>query len=306
MRDASRPIGSFIFAGPTGVGKSQLAKALCTSYFGSEDNMVRLDMSEYMEKHTVSKLIGSPPGYVGYEEGGGLTEKVRRSPYTLVLFDEVEKAHKDVFNLMLQILDDGRLTDAKGRTVSFKNTVVIMTTNIGSDVIMKQSQQAQAANPDAYHQDEDEKLDETQYQAMKQGVNDELKKFFRPEFLNRLDGIIVFKKLTRANVREVAEIFLKKTYKRMKEKKVALEITPAFKERLVEMGYSPTYGARPLRRAMITMIEDQLAEVVLRGKLKEGDSLTMDLMDHNTLIVFNQDGDLLYTKDVSGGNYGIT
>jgi ATP-dependent Clp protease ATP-binding subunit ClpC len=305
MRDPSRPIGSFIFAGPTGVGKSQLAKALCTSYFGSEDNMVRLDMSEYMEKHTVSKLIGSPPGYVGYDEGGGLTEKIRRSPYTLVLFDEVEKAHKDVFNLMLQILDDGRLTDAKGRTVDFKNTMVIMTTNIGSDVIMKQSKEEEAAHASGAAHD-DEEVDEEAYRAMKMGVDDELKKFFRPEFLNRLDGIIVFHKLTRGNVREIAEIFLKKTYKRMKEKNVTLEITPAFKERLVEMGYNPTYGARPLRRAMSTMIEDQLAEVVLRGEMKEGDSVTMDMLGHDKIIVYNQEGELLYTKDVSAGNFGIS
>jgi ATP-dependent Clp protease ATP-binding subunit ClpC len=301
MRDPSRPIGSFIFAGPTGVGKSQLAKALTASYFGAEENMVRLDMSEYMEKHTVSKLIGSPPGYVGYDEGGGLTEKIRRSPYTLVLFDEVEKAHRDVFNLMLQILDDGRLTDAKGRTVDFKNTMIIMTTNIGSQVIMDQAKKAEEAGMTA-----DEEVDEVAFQAMKAGVDDELKKFFRPEFLNRLDGIIVFHKLTKGNVREIAEIFLKKTYKRMDEQQVKLEITQAFKDRLVEMGYNPTYGARPLRRAMSTMIEDQLAEVSLRGEMKEGDTITMDMLNRDKIGIFNQEGDLLYTKDISAGNFGIS
>ena len=306
MRDPSRPIGSFIFAGPTGVGKSQLAKALCASYFGAEENMVRLDMSEYMEKHTVSKLIGSPPGYVGYDEGGGLTEKVRRSPYTLVLFDEVEKAHKDVFNLMLQILDDGRLTDAKGRTVDFKSTMVIMTTNIGSQVIMEQSKKAEEAQGDAYFGEQNDGVDEVAYAAMKEGVNDELKKFFRPEFLNRLDGIVVFHKLTKQNVREIAEIFLKKTYKRMEEKDVKLVVTDAFKDRLVEMGYNPTYGARPLRRAMSTMIEDQLAEVSLRGEMKEGDTVTMDMMGHDKIVILNQEDDLLYTKDISAGNFGIS
>jgi ATP-dependent Clp protease ATP-binding subunit ClpC len=306
MRDPSRPIGSFIFAGPTGVGKSQLAKALAKSYFGSEDNMVRLDMSEYMEKHTVSKLIGSPPGYVGYDEGGGLTEKIRRSPYTLVLFDEVEKAHRDVFNLMLQIMDDGRLTDAKGRTVDFRNTMIIMTTNIGSDIIMEQSRKEQAALAAAGDHSDEADVNPASYNAMRGGVEEELKKFFRPEFLNRLDGIIVFHRLTKGNVRDIAEINLKKTYKRMKEKGVKLDVTPAFKERLVDMGYNPTYGARPLRRAMNTMIEDQLAEVSLRGEMKEGDTMVLDVLNRDKVIITNQHGDILLTKDVSGGNFGIS
>merc|ERR1719450_547485 len=227
LKNPNRPIASFIFAGPTGVGKSELAKTLASFYFGSEEAMVRLDMSEFMERHTVSKLIGSPPGYVGYSEGGQLTEAVRRRPYTVVLFDEIEKAHPDVFNMMLQILEDGRLTDSKGRTVDFKNVVVILTSNVGSAVIEKGGMQLgfQLPTDDA---------DEQSYNRIKTLVNEELKQYFRPEFLNRLDEIIVFRQLNKMEVKKIADIMLKDVIKRAAERDIGLEITENFKNRLVD------------------------------------------------------------------------
>ncbi len=223
------------------MGKTELTKALAAYFFGSEDAMVRLDMSEYMERHTVSKLIGSPPGYVGYNEGGQLTEAVRRRPYTVVLFDEIEKAHPDVFNMLLQILEDGRLTDAKGRTVDFKNTLIIMTSNIGSKVIEK------GGGGLGFEFSENE--NDAQYNRIRNLVNEELKQYFRPEFLNRLDEIIVFRQLNKEEVKEIAVILLKEVFGRLLEKGITLEVTEKFKERLVEEGYNPSYGARPLRRA---------------------------------------------------------
>jgi ATP-dependent Clp protease ATP-binding subunit ClpC len=269
LKNPNRPIASFIFSGPTGVGKTELTKALAAYFFGSEEAMIRLDMSEYMERHTVSKLIGSPPGYVGYNEGGQLTEAVRRRPYTVVLFDEIEKAHPDVFNLLLQILEDGRLTDAKGRTVDFKNTLLVMTSNIGSKVIEK--------GGGGLGFEFSENQAESQYNRIRSLVHEELKQYFRPEFLNRIDEIIVFRQLTKDEVKQIADIMLKEVFGRMAEQGITLQVTEAFKDRLVEEGYSPAYGARPLRRAIMRLLEDSLAEEILSGRIREGDTATVDV-----------------------------
>jgi len=278
LKNPNRPIASFIFSGPTGVGKTELTKSLAAYFFGSEDAMIRLDMSEFMERHTVSKLIGSPPGYVGFNEGGQLTEAVRRRPYTVVLFDEIEKAHPDVFNLLLQLLEDGRLTDSKGRTVDFKNTLIIMTSNIGSKVIEKGGGGLgfEFSGADA---------EETNYNRIRSLVNEELKQYFRPEFLNRLDEIIVFRQLTRDEVKEIAEIMLKEVFTRMGEKGIHLSVTEAFKERLVEEGYNPSYGARPLRRAVMRLLEDSLAEEFLSGRIGDGDSAVVDVDDNKQVVI---------------------
>jgi ATP-dependent Clp protease ATP-binding subunit ClpC len=269
LKNPNRPIASFIFSGPTGVGKTELTKALASYFFGSEEAMVRLDMSEYMERHTVSKLIGSPPGYVGYSEGGQLTEAVRRRPYTVVLFDEIEKGHPDVFNLLLQILEDGRLTDSKGRTVDFKNTLLILTSNVGSKVIEK--------GGGGLGFDLSENSNDTQYNRIKGLVNEELKQYFRPEFLNRLDEIIVFRQLTKDEVGEIAEIMLKEVFTRISEKGIQLEVTARFKSHLIDEGYNPIYGARPLRRAVMRLLEDTLSEEFLSGKIREGDTAVIDV-----------------------------
>ncbi|GBF79061.1 ATP-dependent Clp protease ATP-binding subunit [Aphanothece sacrum] len=278
LKNPNRPIASFIFSGPTGVGKTELTKALAAYFFGSEDSMIRLDMSEYMERHTVSKLIGSPPGYVGYNEGGQLTEAVRRRPYTVVLFDEIEKAHPDVFNMLLQILEDGRLTDAKGRTVDFKNTLLIMTSNIGSKVIEKGG----GGLGFEFAQDQAD----AQYNRIRSLVNEELKQYFRPEFLNRLDEIIVFRQLNKEEVKEIAEILLKEVFGRLTEKGISLNVTNKFKERLVEEGYNPAYGARPLRRAIMRLLEDVLAEEILSGRVGDGDAAIVDIDEQGQVKVF--------------------
>jgi len=281
LKNPNRPIASFIFSGPTGVGKTELTKSLAAYFFGSEEAMIRLDMSEFMERHTVSKLIGSPPGYVGFNEGGQLTEAVRRRPYTVVLFDEIEKAHPDVFNLLLQLLEDGRLTDSKGRTVDFKNTLIIMTSNIGSKVIEKGGGGLgfEFGGGDA---------DETNYNRIRSLVNEELKLYFRPEFLNRLDEIIVFRQLSRDEVKEIAEIMLREVFGRMQEKGITLSVTEAFKERLVEEGYNPSYGARPLRRAVMRLLEDSLAEEFLSGRLTDGDAALVDVNPEKQVVIRKQ------------------
>ena len=281
LKNPNRPIASFIFSGPTGVGKTELTKALATYFFGSEEAMIRLDMSEFMERHTVSKLIGSPPGYVGFNEGGQLTEAVRRRPYTVVLFDEIEKAHPDVFNLLLQLLEDGRLTDSKGRTVDFKNTLIIMTSNIGSKVIEK-------GGGGLGFEFSGEAAEETQYNRIRSLVNEELKQYFRPEFLNRLDEIIVFRQLSRDEVKEIADIMLREIFARMQEKGIRLSVTEAFKERLVEEGYNPSYGARPLRRAVMRLLEDSLAEEFLSGRIGEGDAALVDVNDDKQVVIRKQ------------------
>ncbi|MGI0488699.1 ATP-dependent Clp protease ATP-binding subunit [Pantanalinema rosaneae CENA516] len=283
LKNPNRPIASFIFSGPTGVGKTELTKALASYFFGSEDAMIRLDMSEYMERHTVSKLIGSPPGYVGYNEGGQLTEAVRRRPYTVVLFDEIEKAHPDVFNMLLQILEDGRLTDAKGRTVDFKNTLLIMTSNIGSKVIEKGGMNSlgfEIADGDAA---------EAKYNRIRSLVNEELKQYFRPEFLNRLDEIIVFRQLDEGEIKEIADIMLNEVFGRLREQGITLEVTEAFKNRLVKEGYNPSYGARPLRRAIMRLLEDSLAEEILSSRIKNGDVAIVDVDSEGQVKVLQGD-----------------
>ena len=277
ISNPNRPIASFIFSGPTGVGKTELAKSLAAYFFDSEEAMIRLDMSEYMERHTVSKLIGSPPGYVGYNEGGQLTEAVRRRPYTVVLFDEIEKAHPDVFNLLLQILEDGRLTDTKGRTVDFRNTLLIMTSNVGSKVIEK------GGGGIGFEFSENQV--DSHYQRIRSLVNEELKTYFRPEFLNRLDEIIVFQQLTKDEVKQIATILLAEVCKRLMEQGITLGVTERFKERLVEEGYNPSYGARPLRRAITRLLEDCLAEEILSARVKDGDSVVVDVDEEGKVKV---------------------
>ncbi|MGA1282941.1 MAG: ATP-dependent Clp protease ATP-binding subunit [Prochlorothrix sp.] len=285
LKNPNRPIASFIFSGPTGVGKTELTKALASYFFGSEEAMIRLDMSEFMERHTVSKLIGSPPGYVGYNEGGQLTEAVRRRPYTVVLFDEIEKAHPDVFNMLLQILEDGRLTDAKGRTVDFKNTLIIMTSNIGSKVIEK-------GGGGLGFEFSGEDAAESQYNRIRSLVNEELKQYFRPEFLNRLDEIIVFRQLNKEEVKEIADIMLKEVFGRLTDKGITLEVTAKFQDRLVEEGYNPSYGARPLRRAIMRLLEDVLAEEILSGRVKGGDTAIVDVDDDGKVKVVSEQREL--------------
>ena len=277
ISNPNRPIASFIFSGPTGVGKTELAKSLAAYFFGSEEAMIRLDMSEYMERHTISKLIGSPPGYIGDNEGGQLTEAVRRRPYTVVLFDEIEKAHPDVFNLLLQILEDGRLTDTKGRTVDFRNTLLIMTSNVGSKVIEK--------GGGGLGFEFSENQADAQYRCIRSLVNEELKAYFRPEFLNRLDEIIVFRQLTKDEVKQISSILLGEVCSRLTEQGITLEVTERFKDRLVEEGYDPSYGARPLRRAITRLLEDCLAEEILSGSIKDGDTVVVDTDDEGKIKV---------------------
>ncbi len=265
LQDPNRPLGSFIFLGPTGVGKTELARALAEFLFDDEHAMIRIDMSEYQEKHTVSRLIGAPPGYVGYEESGQLTEAVRRRPYSVVLFDEIEKAHPEVLNVMLQLLDDGRLTDGKGRTVDFKNTVVIMTSNVGSHFIAEAVVQAAAKGP-ATHLDE----------GTRRLVMDALREHFRPEFLNRIDEIIVFHALAREHLRKIIDIQLRGLMKRLEDRKIRFEIADRVKDLLIEEGYDPIYGARPLKRTIQREILDPLAMRVLQGDFVEGDVVRID------------------------------
>ncbi|AVQ72355.1 chaperone protein ClpB [Microcystis sp. MC19] len=269
LKNPNRPIASFIFAGPTGVGKTELTKALAKLLFGSESSMIRLDMSEFMESHTVSKLIGAPPGYIGYNEGGQLTEAVRRQPYRVVLFDEIEKAHPDVFNLLLQLLEDGHLTDSQGRRVDFKNTLIIMTSNIGSKVIEKGGKSLGFEIADDFAQ--------SRYQQISNRVTEELKQYFRPEFLNRLDEIIVFRQLTREEVTQIADILIADLAKQLTEKGISVQVTAAFKDLVINEGYDPSYGARPLRRALTRRLEDSLAVAMLSGKVNSGDHALLDV-----------------------------
>ena len=275
LKDPKRPVGSFIFLGPTGVGKTELSKALAEALFGDENAVIRIDMSEYMEKHTVSKLIGSPPGYVGYEEGGQLTEKVRRKPYSVILLDEIEKAHPDVFNVLLQILDDGRLTDGKGRTVDFKNSVVIMTSNVGVSTIRKQAVLGFATSSNER---------EDAYEKMKENVLEELKKTFRPEFLNRVDEIIVFHQLQEEHIRKIVDLMLTSLLVRIREMNINVEVTDKARAFLAEKGYDQTYGARPLRRAIQKMVEDQLSEEMLKGEIKPGSEVLVDIEDDKLIF----------------------
>lgn len=267
LKDPNKPIGSFIFVGPTGVGKTYLAKSLAEALFGDDEAMIRIDMSEYMEKHSVSRLVGSPPGYVGYDEGGQLTEAVRRKPYSVVLFDEIEKAHPDVFNILLQILDDGRLTDSKGKTVDFKNTVVILTSNVGATSLKKQNTLGFSAAADESKEE---------YERIKETITEELKRTFRPEFLNRLDDVIVFHQLKEEQIKEIVDIMIMDLEKKMDKLDIKIKVTEKTKEYLANTGFDPVYGARPLERAIRKIIEDQLAEEILKGKLSKEEDIVID------------------------------
>ena len=265
LKDPKRPIGSFLFLGPTGVGKTELSKALAECLFGDENAMIRIDMSEYMEPHSISKLIGSPPGYVGFDEGGQLTEKIRRKPYSVILFDEIEKAHPDVMNMLLQILEDGRLTDSQGRTVNFKNTVIIMTSNIGARLITDKKMLGFSKVVD----NEEAKKENKEYEETKKEVMEALKKELRPEFINRIDEIIVFHKLTDDEVNKIIDIMLKEVVDRLENQKIKIELEPEVKELIAKQGIDKNFGARPLRRTIQSLLEDRLAEEILDGNLKK-------------------------------------
>ena len=274
LKDPKRPIGSFIFLGPTGVGKTELSKALAEAMFGDENNMIRIDMSEYMEKHTVSRLMGSPPGYVGFDDGGQLTEKVRRNPYSVILFDEIEKAHPDVFNILLQILEDGRLTDGKGKTVDFKNTVIIMTSNVGASTLKKQKSLGFAIKENELN---------SEYEKMKENIMEELKRSFKPEFLNRIDDIIVFHSLGKEDLDKIVELMLKVVKDRLKELEINISFDEEAKKHLAKAGLNTTYGARPLRREITKAVEDKLSEEILKGNINKGDSVSV-YMKNSELI----------------------
>ena len=273
LKDPKRPIGSFLFLGPTGVGKTELCKALAEAMFGDENAMIRIDMSEYMEKHTVSRLIGSPPGYVGYDEGGQLTEKVRTHPYSVILFDEIEKAHEDVFNILLQIMDDGRLTDGQGRRVDFKNAVVVMTSNVGARSLTEKKTrlgftEGETADPDT-----------ADYEELKQLVNEDLKRTFKPEFLNRIDEIVVFHRLTKENIRMICRNMLQTVTERLAGMEITMEVTDEAVDKLADRGFDPVYGARPLRRAIQSTVEDTAAEEILAGTVRAGDAVVLTVKD---------------------------
>jgi ATP-dependent Clp protease ATP-binding subunit ClpB len=266
LKDVNRPIGSFIFLGPTGVGKTELAKTLARNLFDSEENIIRIDMSEYMEKHAVSRLVGAPPGYVGYDEGGQLTEAVRRNPYSVILFDEIEKAHEDVFNIFLQILDDGRLTDNKGKTVDFKNTIIIMTSNIGSQYLLENNNE------------------NTVEPEIKDKVMNELKLRFKPEFLNRVDDIITFKPLSETGIKKIIDIFLQDVSRRLKDKNIKIEVTDAAKTIMANEGYDVVYGARPLKRYIQNTLENKLARMIIKGEISYGSKVIIDGKDDEITI----------------------
>jgi len=294
LKDPRRPGGSFIFAGPTGVGKTELAKALAEFLFGDDDALITLDMSEYQEKHTVSRLFGAPPGYVGYEEGGQLTEKVRRKPFSVVLFDEVEKAHADLFNSLLQILEDGRLTDSQGRVVDFKNTVIIMTTNLGTRDISRRVPVGFQSADDAT----------TNYERMQAKVQEELKEHFRPEFLNRVDDIIVFPQLTEKEIIQIVDLFVARLAERLRDQDMSIELTDAAKRLLAERGYDPAMGARPLRRTMQRMIEDQLSEKILFGEISAGEKITVDVEGEGQDAQFTFSSQKMAELSEDGISYG--
>ena len=283
LKDPKRPIGSFLFLGPTGVGKTELARALASSLFGDESAMIRLDMSEYMEKHTVSRLVGAPPGYVGYEEGGQLTDAVRRKPYSVILLDEVEKAHADFFNILLQVLDDGRLTDSQGRTVDFRNTVIIMTSNLGVKALHKNSPELGffAAKKSDFNVDENKEIE---FKEAKKSVMDAVKRHFRPEFLNRIDEMIVFHPLTEEDLKEIVTILMSDVTKRLGERDLQLEITPEAMKLLVKEGSDFTMGARPLKRAIQRLIEDPVSDLILKGDAKEGKTIKADAKDNDLVV----------------------
>ncbi|WP_312066795.1 ATP-dependent Clp protease ATP-binding subunit, partial [Exiguobacterium sp.] len=274
LKDPKRPIGSFIFLGPTGVGKTELARAVAEAMFGDEDAIIRIDMSEYMEKHATSRLVGSPPGYVGYEEGGQLTEKVRRKPYSVILLDEIEKAHPEVFNILLQVLDDGRLTDSKGRTVDFRNTIIVMTSNVGASALKRNKYVGFAVSEDT----------DREYKDMKDKVMEELKRAFRPEFLNRIDETIVFHSLEKQHIEEIVKLMAKTLEKRLAEQEIHFELTPAALSKIADIGYDPEYGARPIRRALQREAEDRLSEALLAGDIQKGERVALDVEENEFIV----------------------
>jgi ATP-dependent Clp protease ATP-binding subunit ClpC len=275
LKDPNRPIGSFIFLGPTGVGKTELAKSLARYLFDTDESLIRIDMSEYMEKFSVSRLVGAPPGYVGYEEGGQLTEKVRRKPYSVVLLDEIEKAHPDVFNILLQVLDDGQLTDSLGRRVDFKNTIIIMTSNVGTKEIKKQARIGFG-----------ESAGGTEHEKMKEQVDESMKRLFNPEFLNRIDDTIVFRHLEKDDIKQIIRISLNKLLKRVKEMGVDVQLSETALDFLADKGYDKTYGARPLKRAMQKFVEDPIAEEILKGTVKDGTLVKVDVAANGAELLF--------------------
>jgi len=278
LKDPKHPIGNFVFLGPTGVGKTELVKTLAEFMFGSEDSLIRLDMSEYQERHTVSRLVGAPPGYIGYDEGGQLTEAVRRKSYCCILLDEIEKAHPDVFNILLQIFDDGHLTDARGRRVDFRNAVIVMTSNVGAELIRK------GTNIGFVSRSDEAKTQEQDYDLMKEKLLGELKKTFRPEFLNRIDSVVVFHSLTREHIRKIVDLMLSIVAQQLEEKEIKLEVTDAAKDYLGEKGYDEVFGARPLRRVIQDKVEDKLSDSLLRGQFRSGDTAVVDLEGEEIVV----------------------
>jgi ATP-dependent Clp protease ATP-binding subunit ClpC len=273
LKDPRRPIGSFIFLGPTGVGKTELTKALARFLFGSEDSLIQLDMSEFMERHSVSRLVGAPPGYVGYEEAGQLTEALRRRPYSIVVFDEIEKAHPEAHNMLLQIMEEGHLTDARGRTVDFRNALIVMTSNVGADMIKRQTSIG-------FDIKRDEELEEKlAYQEMRKKLLDSLKRVFRPEFINRVDAVIVFRALSMESIKEIVHLEVDKVSLRLEDHDIVINITPAALELMAEMGYDPEFGARPLKRVIQQHIEDAFSDALLAGDFEDGDTIIVDAVD---------------------------
>jgi ATP-dependent Clp protease ATP-binding subunit ClpC len=279
LKDPRRPIGSFIFLGPTGVGKSELTKALARFLFGSEDALIQLDMSEFMERHSVSRLVGAPPGYVGYEESGQLTEALRRRPYSIVVFDEIEKAHPEAHNMLLQIMEEGHLSDARGRKVDFRNAIIVMTSNVGADMIKRQSSLGFAIKKD---EETEEKL---AYEEMRKKLSESLKRVFRPEFINRVDSIIVFRSLSREDITKIVELEIQKVAQRLEEHAIVLKATPAALEKLADMGYDPDMGARPLRRVIQHKVEDPLSDSLLAGDFNDNDTIIVDMVDDEIVLL---------------------
>jgi ATP-dependent Clp protease ATP-binding subunit ClpC len=295
LKDPKRPIGSFLFLGPTGVGKTELAKALAEFMFGTEDALLQLDMSEFMERHNVSRLVGAPPGYVGYDEAGQLTETLRRRPFTVVCFDEVEKAHPEAVNMLLQIMEDGHLSDAKGRKVDFRNAIILMTSNVGADVIGRSTALGFATKRDGAQTEQEA------YAEMKDKVLTELKRIFRPEFMNRIDGTIVFHALNRDNIKEIVDLEIEKVCDRLSEYDMCLSLTEVAREYLAEKGYDPSLGARPLRRVIQSEVEDSLSEELLAGSLKEGNLVTVDVKDGQLVFSQEQSEDDVSAVEVGDG-----
>ena len=289
LKDPRHPIGVFLLLGPTGVGKTELVRALAEFMFGDQDNMVRLDMSEFQERHTVARLIGAPPGYVGYDEGGQLTETVRRKNYCAILMDEIEKAHPDIFNILLQIFDAGQLTDARGRKVDFRNSIIVMTSNLGSDLIKRDTSLGFASKT------EDGQTQQQSYERMKDKVMEEVKRFFRPEFLNRLDSTIVFHQLDKPEILSIVDLMMDLVRKELEEKQIAIEITEAAKDYLGENGFDPVLGARPLRRLIQNEVEDRLSDELLAGRIEEGDVALVDLDEEGAITIKCRKGETVAT-----------